>query len=377
MKINTNQERISRIKTGLNSDIYSKVDELDGLEDDTFSSTSKLADILDGYLTKVDNIKIEDEIDDLRIIDEDEIELEIDDTEILMDYNQRIHDFNEDTSEGINTDEISELLSQIQDDSEPEIINMSTDDETISPINTIDIVEEVIYEPKSIDDIHIGSTTRDLSEENATDLFQVSDIVELEPSNQEKEHIDPAVAAVLLATTTHVFGTTIEPETIVEQPIDISYAPSVKTSEETDELQITTFEETDELQITTFEELENVDSNYVTVTLGDDSQEELNGELTQSLVADEAIENFNINTQDSLSITSNLEDETPKILELDENNDNESEETIENEEDKEVKKKTSIIDILLLLVLIIAALFLVYILYVGNFLDPIIDKVKG
>ena len=355
MKINTNQERISRIKTGLNSDIYSKVDELDGLEDDTFSSTSKLADILDGYLTKVDNIKIEDEI-----------ELEIDDTEILMDYNQRIHDFNEDTSEGINTDEISELLSQIQDDSEPEIINMSTDDETISPINTIDIVEEVIYEPKSIDDIHIGSTTRDLSEENATDLFQVSDIVELEPSNQEKEHIDPAVATVLLATTTHVFGTTIEPETIVEQPIDISYAPSVKTSEETDEL-----------QITTFEELENVDSNYVTVTLGDDSQEELNGELTQSLVADEAIENFNINTQDSLSITSNLEDETPKILELDENNDNESEETIENEEDKEVKKKTSIIDILLLLVLIIAALFLVYILYVGNFLDPIIDKIKG
>ena len=111
------KNREEKIKKSLEKEIYNDLNKLDYLDDDTFASTEKLANILDGYMTKVDDLNIEDD-QSLEILDEMEVNIEASDENILNEYNEKIHEFGLDTLNDIlaTTDITEELEEEISID---------------------------------------------------------------------------------------------------------------------------------------------------------------------------------------------------------------------------------------------------------------------
>lgn len=99
-----NQNRVDELKQNLNNDVYKKMDALERLREDTLTSTEKLVDILDGYMAKLDDFAIEEEITTMEVISNDEVEIEVNEDDMLRAYNEKIHDFSLET--------LTELLSK-------------------------------------------------------------------------------------------------------------------------------------------------------------------------------------------------------------------------------------------------------------------------
>ena len=124
---------------------YEDLENLEKFEDDTFSSTEKLANILDGYMTEVDDINVEEveettELDELVILEESEISVEVDDSEVLNEYNAKIHDFNLDT--------LSDILEQDKIDKE---ITKEFTEEELEAVKGANFTSEIIPEDNIID----------------------------------------------------------------------------------------------------------------------------------------------------------------------------------------------------------------------------------
>ncbi len=97
-------QRVDELKKSLDSDVYKKIDSLERLKDDTLTSTEKLVDILDGYMTKLDDFEVNEDLTTMEVVSENEIDIEVDDRDMLREYNAKIHDFELDT--------LTELLSE-------------------------------------------------------------------------------------------------------------------------------------------------------------------------------------------------------------------------------------------------------------------------
>ncbi len=97
------ENRKDKIKSGLNNDVYSSIEKLNKLSDNTKSSTSQLADILADYDTRVDNLDFTKEVEELEILDEADVEVEIDNDDLLQDYNDKVH--------GVGLNTLDDLLS--------------------------------------------------------------------------------------------------------------------------------------------------------------------------------------------------------------------------------------------------------------------------
>ena len=138
-------QRELEIQKGLEKEIYSKLESLEGFNDDTFSSTEKLANILDGYMTEVEDINVEENdetnnLDEMVILEENEISVEVDDSEVLNEYNAKIHDFNLDT--------LSDMLEQDKVDKE---ITKEFTEEELEAVKETNFTEKIISEENIID----------------------------------------------------------------------------------------------------------------------------------------------------------------------------------------------------------------------------------
>ncbi len=162
-------DRKTRIKDGLNSDIYNKVEKLDQIKDETQSSTAKLADILDGYETKHEDLNFTKPLEDLEILDSEDVEIEINDEEFLEEYNNQVHGM------GLNT--LDDLLSTPLPDYEEDISRADAMDTQEFNMNLAggnavktgeDTFTQNIVSPDKIDDFEIDEglvTARDITEE--------------------------------------------------------------------------------------------------------------------------------------------------------------------------------------------------------------------
>ncbi len=92
-----NKDRVDELKQNLESDVYKNMDALERLREDTLTSTEKLVDILDGYMSKLDDFEIEEEITTMEVVSNDAVELEVNDEDMLREYNEKIHDFSLET----------------------------------------------------------------------------------------------------------------------------------------------------------------------------------------------------------------------------------------------------------------------------------------
>lgn len=280
------QDRIKKIKEGLNSDIYSKLDEIEHYPETDVSPTSKLANILDGYLTKVDNLNIDEDIKELKILDDQEVEVEVDETDILREYNNKIHDF-----ETEDLEDLEELNNSLQ----------SKDKGGFDIDEATQEVEELI---KSLDD--------------------------LIPNNLEQMEIDPDELKE-----SETYGI-LEDKYPLEQEIAISV---------------------DE------EALENIDV-----------------ELTQNLIANDALKDFDLEEQEfdqeDSELAKALDEEVvnptsrrrrSKASEVVE------EESVDNIEEEE-ENKGSKLDIILIIVLVLICIAFAYIVYTSGILNGVFSN---
>ncbi len=150
--------RKDKIKSGLDNELYSKIDELNNLTDDTLSSTASLADILDGYETKVDNMSITKPLDELQILDEKDVEIEIDDEDILTDYNNQVHGVGLNTLDDLlnsPTPSYTEELARLDDIETEDFVNDFDKDDSEK---TQEVFTQNLTSPQSIDNFAIDES---------------------------------------------------------------------------------------------------------------------------------------------------------------------------------------------------------------------------
>ena len=172
-------DREEEIKRSLKEDIYTHLNRLENLEDDTFASTKRLANILEGYVTKVDDLSIEEENKVLEILEELEVNIEASDERLLTEYNAKFHEMGLDT--------LSQILEvpQMYEESEQNI-----ELETENTITIMKIEHEEIVDPSdhnfdtSIEEIVIDDI--DITKDEINDVIIGNDDVTLE--NLEIEH---------------------------------------------------------------------------------------------------------------------------------------------------------------------------------------------
>ncbi|MGL4589586.1 MAG: hypothetical protein ACRCUP_05060 [Mycoplasmatales bacterium] len=134
-------KRVELIKEGLKKDIYEKVKTLK-LNDTSDESTAKLANILDGYIGKIDAIdaqSVDAFEDELRLIITEDVEVEIVDNEdqLLKKYNDHIHSSDENiVTSSLNIDNFEfneeefaeEIIEEISEDNSNEMETEEFDD---------------------------------------------------------------------------------------------------------------------------------------------------------------------------------------------------------------------------------------------------------
>ncbi len=177
-------QRVDEVKKCLESDVYKKVDALERLNDDTLTSTAKLVDILDGYMTKLDDFEVNDDITTMEVISENEVDIEVDDRDMLREYNEKIHDFALDT--------LTELLSEADEKQMDNAQNVSFDNEEIDKI--IDDIDK--YKTDEIESIDTKAESHVVNAEFTQSLAtpvteQISDFEIEEDVLQKQEPIKP------------------------------------------------------------------------------------------------------------------------------------------------------------------------------------------
>lgn len=91
-------KRRELIEESLHKDLFKMADDIVvNVDPNDYSSTEKLANILDGYITKVENLHFEDENEEFEILDSKDLEIEVDEKDIVKAYSNHIHEFNNDT----------------------------------------------------------------------------------------------------------------------------------------------------------------------------------------------------------------------------------------------------------------------------------------
>lgn len=151
--------RVDEIKKSLDSDVYKKIDSLERLKDDTLTSTEKLVDILDGYMTKLDDFEVDEDITTMEVVSENEVNIEVDDRDMLREYNEKIHDFSLET--------LTELLSD-------------------SDVKQIHAAEKVEFENKDIDKI--------IDEMDNYKLEELEQLESLVDNNKSKEELTQSLS---------------------------------------------------------------------------------------------------------------------------------------------------------------------------------------
>ncbi len=201
------QDRKEKIKSGLDNDIYSKIDQLEDLKDDTLSSTSKLVNILDGYETKVDNIDFERPSNELEIFDEEDMEIEINDQEILDDYNNKIHGVGLNTLDDLLSEAVpsytKELSAPTQELDEIDTENFDPVKNTSNMEESQEIFTQNIKSPEMIDDFEIDDTvvpTTDAVDKKEPKVEHVKTEVKEKASSgfDFKEHIIDIILGIIL-----------------------------------------------------------------------------------------------------------------------------------------------------------------------------------
>ncbi|MGL5020506.1 MAG: hypothetical protein ACRC5R_00565 [Mycoplasmatales bacterium] len=216
------KNREERIKKSLEKEIYSNLNQLDYLDDDTFASTEKLANILDGYMTKVDDLDIEDN-QGLEILDEMEINIEANDENILNEYNEKIHEFgldtlndilattyiNEELEEEISIDEVVQEEVIIDEEVEKILDNI---DDTISNIDQNSITQnfEQVLNEKEQEVFSEAEFTQTIeSPDEITNLNDIDDTLDKNKTNKNKlsivDYILFAAVIILIIIIIYIF----------------------------------------------------------------------------------------------------------------------------------------------------------------------------
>lgn len=155
------KKRRELIEESLHKDLFKMADDIVVEEDpNDFSSTEKLSNILDGYISKVENTQFDEENEDFEILDSKNLDIEVDEKDIIRAYSHHIHEFNEDTfSELLNSQdtktidnlevELVENLDMLDDENfDSETENTQT---IVSPIK-IDKIDDIKFEDNESDD---------------------------------------------------------------------------------------------------------------------------------------------------------------------------------------------------------------------------------
>ena len=97
-----------QLENDLNKTLYNKIDEINILDEIT-TDTNELANILDDYLTNVDNLELKNNtetIDDIEFIENKEIDIDVDEEELLKNYDNNLQKIGHETLNDIlNEDE--------------------------------------------------------------------------------------------------------------------------------------------------------------------------------------------------------------------------------------------------------------------------------
>ncbi len=171
-----NNSRLDKIKNDLNNDIYKKIESLENLYDDTISSTEKLVNILDGYMSELKDFDIEEDITTMEVVVEEEVDIEVEDEDMLREYNEQIHDFGLDT--------LTELLAKEGKKVDPEENKFDFNDEEINQI--IDDIDDYKTQELKTEEL---TQTLEASEQSQIEINDINFDEEVEKS-ENKEVIE-------------------------------------------------------------------------------------------------------------------------------------------------------------------------------------------
>lgn len=181
--------REKEIKNALDKDVYHQIEDLKALQDETLSSTAKLADILDGYMARVSDTSFETVEDSFEIIDSENVEVEVDDEDLLMQYNEKLH------QSDLNT--LADLMGELENKDYSELTNSETKSFTVDELlneskDTNDFKNDINQEYKDT-----GATTLDLGEVSQSmktpDPLITLDDIDLEENRDSAQTLDLSV----------------------------------------------------------------------------------------------------------------------------------------------------------------------------------------
>ncbi len=165
--------RVDKIKNDLNNDIYKKIESLENLRDDTISSTEKLVNILDGYMTELKDFDIEEDITTMEVVVDEEVDIEVEDEDMLREYNEQIHEFGLDT--------LTELLAKDGKKVDTEENKIDFNDEEIDQI--IEDIDDYKTQELKTEEL---TQTLETSEQNQIEINDINFDEEVEQSEKKE-----------------------------------------------------------------------------------------------------------------------------------------------------------------------------------------------
>ncbi len=165
--------RVDKIKNDLNNDIYKKIESLENLRDDTISSTEKLVNILDGYMTELKDFDIEEDITTMEVVVDEEVDIEVEDEDMLREYNEQIHEFGLDT--------LTELLAKDGKKVDTEENKFDFNDEEIDQI--IEDIDDYKTQELKTEEL---TQTLETSEQNQIEINDINFDEEVEQSEKKE-----------------------------------------------------------------------------------------------------------------------------------------------------------------------------------------------
>ncbi len=176
------ESRKEKIQKGLNNEIYHKLNTINmSNEFDTLTSTAQLADILDGYMSKIENKNLFETNNDLKILDSIDIDVEIDENEILKEYNNQIHETQNEEVVGLET------LSNLLEEDNSELIQNITAQDLIEIDDNFDMTIDKLEQEKNTENTLIEE---EIIDNNENDFFEEEVIDNNENDFLEEELID-------------------------------------------------------------------------------------------------------------------------------------------------------------------------------------------
>ncbi len=172
--------RLDKIKNDLNNDIYKKIESLENLYDDTISSTEKLVNILDGYMSELKDFDIEEDITTMEVVVDEEVDIEVEDEDMLREYNEQIHEFGLDT--------LTELLAKEGKKVDTEENKFDFNDEEINQI--IDDIDDYKTQELKTEEL---TQTLEASEQSQIEINDINFDEEVEKSENKEVVIEEPI----------------------------------------------------------------------------------------------------------------------------------------------------------------------------------------